>query len=111
LKVAIIGSRNCPMNDEIFTKISENVPRNCTEVVSGGALGIDTLAERFAKENSIRKKIFLPDYARFGKSAPLIDIIEYSDYVLAFWNGNSRGTAFVIAKCVELEKNVKIIRF
>ena len=45
---------------------------------------------------------FLPEYEKYGRSAPLkrnITIIEHSDLVLAFWDGASRGTKFVIDNC------------
>jgi len=44
----------------------------------------------------------LPKYEKFDRSAPLkrnIEIIEYGDLVLAFWDGKSRGTKFVIDSC------------
>jgi len=67
--------------------------------VSGGARGVDTLAEKYADKNDIPKLIFLPDYAKYGKIAPLIrnkKIVDNSDIIIAFWDGVSRGTKFTI---------------
>lgn len=106
MKVAIIGSR-C-----LTVKNLENyLPSNTTEIVSGGAIGIDTCAEKYAKINNLPIKIFLPKYEKYGKAAPLkrnIEIIDYADMVIAFWDGTSRGTKFVIDKCKEKKKNIKI---
>jgi hypothetical protein len=54
----------------------------------------------------------LPDYKRYGKGAPLkrnLEIIEYADRVIAFWDGKSRGTKFVIDQCEKINKPVEVI--
>ena len=96
LKVAIIGSRNLKVND--FSKF---LPSDTTEIVSGGARGIDTCARKYAKSNGIKLTEFFPDYDTYGRIAPLIRndmIIDYADMVLGFWDGESNGTAYVIKK-------------
>jgi len=91
MKVAIIGSRN------LQVKMEEYLPKNISLIISGGARGIDTLAEEYADRNGIPKLIFLPDYKRYGKRAPLIRnklIVDNADIIIAFWDGQSRGTKF-----------------
>lgn len=54
---------------------------------------------------------FLPEYGKYGRAAPLkrnLQIIEYADLVLAFWDGESRGTAYVIRKCREMNVPCKV---
>lgn len=106
MKVAIIGSRNLQVDHlEAF------IPPEATEIVSGGAKGIDTCAREFALANNIKLTEFLPDYDKHGKSAPLernIQIIEHSDLVLAFWDGKSRGTKYVIDTCKERGVPIKV---
>ncbi len=115
MRIAIIGSRHLDYKkhfDFVLEKLNENVPVNATEIVSGGAVGIDSIAERFAAEKGIKTKIFLPDYDAYGKKAPIlrnIEIVEYCHYLIAIWDGDSRGTAFTVAKCVENGVPVKII--
>lgn len=97
MKLAIIGSRNL-----IVENFDTYIPENTTEIVSGGARGIDTCAAKYAETNGIKLTVFLPEYNLYGKSAPLkrnLSIITYSDCVLAFWDGKSRGTKFVIDNC------------
>lgn len=97
MKVAIIGSRNL-----IVDNLEDYLPEQTTEIVSGGAKGIDTCARKYALKNKLKLTEFLPKYSLFGKAAPLkrnIEIIEYADIVLAFWDGKSRGTKFVIDNC------------
>lgn len=63
--------------------------------------------------NGLKLTEFLPEYERFGRTAPLkrnITIIENADLVLAFWDGKSRGTKFVIDSCEKLGVVVRVIR-
>lgn len=109
MRVAVIGSRNLRIDD-----LGKYLPENTTEIVSGGARGIDSDARKYAEENSIPLTEFLPEYKRFGKGAPLkrnLQIIEYADMVLAFWDGKSHGTKFVIDHCHELDVPVQVIIF
>lgn len=48
---------------------------------------------------------YLPEYERYGRAAPIKrndKIIQSAEMVLAFWDGKSRGTAYVISKCKKL---------
>ena len=106
MKVAIIGSRSLKV-----TNLEDYLPSDTTEIVSGGAIGIDRCAEEYAKSRGIPTKIFLPDYNRFGKGAPLkrnVEIIDYADTVIAFWDGTSHGTRFVIEEAKKKGKPVRI---
>lgn len=106
MKVAVIGSRELTVSD-----LGRYLPENTTEIVSGGAKGVDTSAREYALSHDIKLTEFLPEYTRFGRNAPLkrnITIIEYSDIVLAFWDGKSRGTKFVIDNCRRLGVEVRV---
>ena len=97
MKVAIVGSRGLLVED-----LGQYLPETVTEIVTGGAKGIDSCAMRYAEAHQIKLVTFLPDYRRYGRGAPLkrnIEIIEYTDCVLAFWDGKSSGTRFVIDEC------------
>ncbi|HBJ10849.1 MAG TPA: hypothetical protein DDY61_03955 [Ruminococcaceae bacterium] len=56
---------------------------------------------------------FLPEYKKYSRSAPLkrnLQIIAYADEVLAFWDGESHGTKYVIENCKKQNKQVKIFK-
>jgi len=100
MRLAIVGSRT--FNDYEYLKSAIRKLVNVYEIqciVSGGAKGADSLAERFAKENNIKTMIFPADWVKYGKKAGYIrnkDIILNSDTVIAFWDGISKGTKISI---------------
>ena len=106
MKIAVVGSRGLKVND-----LGRYLPAGVTEIVSGGARGIDTCAREYAEKNRIKLTEFLPQYEKYGRSAPLkrnLLIIDYADLVLAFWDGNSKGTKYVIEQCKKQNKEIKI---
>lgn len=64
MKIAIVGSRS------INSVELEKYISGCDEIVSGGAIGVDSFAARYARENNIILTEFLPDYKRYGRGAP-----------------------------------------
>ena len=107
MRIAIIGSRNADRQN-----IAEHLPPDVTEIVSGGARGIDTQAAQYAIANGIRLTEFLPEYEKYNRGAPLKrneQIAQYADEALVFWDGRSRGTKHTIDLFRKLGKSVKII--
>lgn len=97
MKVAVIGSRGLHVDH-----LEDYLPEGVTEIVSGGARGIDACAKDYALRHGLKLTEFLPEYEKYGRGVPLrrnITIIEYADFVLAFWDGKSRGTKYVIDNC------------
>ena len=106
--VAVVGSRG------LFAEnLGEYLPDDVTEIVSGGARGIDACAAKYAKENGIKLTEFLPDYKKYGRSAPIKRnnlIVDRADLVLAFWDGKSKGTGYVIEYCKKAGKALTVIQ-
>ena len=106
MKIAIVGSRNLKVNN-----LKKYLPKNVTEIVSGGARGVDTSAKEYADTHGLKFKEFLPEYEKYGRRAPLVRndlIIDYADAVIAFWDGTSKGTKYVIDRCKKVNKDIKI---
>ncbi|MCD8157843.1 MAG: hypothetical protein LUD77_02805 [Clostridiales bacterium] len=107
MKIAIIGSRNLHI-----TNLEKYLPEDTTEIVSGGARGIDSDARKYALQNNLPLKEFLPNYNKYGRKAPLkrnLEIIAYADLVIAFWDGQSHGTKYVIDNCRKHGVPVKVV--
>ena len=66
MKVLIAGSRSIKEFD-----LEKHIPPQTKLIISGGASGIDTLAEKYADKHRISKLILRPQYGEFGKAAPL----------------------------------------
>ena len=81
MRIAVIGSRGLMVDD-----LGKYLPDNVTEIVSGGARGVDSCARSYAQTHGIKLTEFLPEYEKFGRSAPLkrnITIIQNADLVVA----------------------------
>ena len=108
MKVAIIGSRSVTAID-----LDALVPPGATEILSGGAKGVDTLARLWAESRGLPGTELRPDYARYGRAAPLkrnVLLVQSADLVLAIWDGVSPGTAFTIAECSRQGKRCIVVR-
>ncbi len=106
MKVAIVGSRSIAVTD-MGMYISDG-----DEIVSGGAIGVDSCAAEYAKENGLKLTVFLPQYERYGRAAPIVrnkKIVEYADKIIAFWDGSSKGTLSVIKYAEKMGKLCEII--
>ena len=107
MKLAIIGSRTLGEQD-----ICRFIPPGVTEIVSGGARGIDRQAAAYARANGIPLTEFLPDYARYGRGAPHRrnrQIAEYAEAALVIWDGCSRGTQHTADLFREQQKPVTVV--
>ena len=106
MKIAIIGSRSIH-NVDIGRYITD-----CDEIVSGGAIGVDTCAAEYASTHGIKLKVFYPQYNRYGRAAPIMrnqDIVDYADRVIAFWDGTSKGTISTVRYAEHSGKACEII--
>ena len=106
MKVAVVGSRSIFATD-ISMYISDG-----DEIVSGGAVGVDSCAAEYAKKNGLKLTVFLPQYERYGRAAPIArnkKIVDYADKIIAFWDGKSKGTLSVIKYAQKTGKLCEII--
>jgi len=114
MKLAVIGSRSLNKNVlDVITQVVTKSKNPISEIVTGGAAGVDTIAETFAKNNNIKSTIFLPQYKTYGKKATFIrnnEILKNSDAVLAIWDGISKGTFYTINQAKKLGLKVMIVR-
>lgn len=111
MKVIIAGSRNFK-NYELIEQTMSELGLDIDEVVCGGARGADRLGELWAKNHKIPVKYFLPKWHEFGKSAGYkrnVEMAEYADYLVAFWDKESRGTRHMIETMGNIHKHGMVI--
>lgn len=107
--LAVIGSRGFSNYTLLKEFLDTEKP---VKIVSGGASGADALAKKYAEERDIELVEILPDYETYGKVAPILrnkKIVSISDGVLAFWDGESKGSKYTVDYAIEQGKHVQII--
>ena len=115
-RIAIIGSRTITNEAYVFSVLNFYLRRlleeNEVTIISGGALGIDKIAEKFAEEKGLKTEIYKPEYDKFPpRVAPILrnqTIVENSDYLMAITTG-SKGTASTIKMAEKKGIPIKII--
>lgn len=98
MKTIIAGSREGFVFDEVVKAVEES-GFEITEVVSGGARGVDRFGETWANLNHVPIKQFIPDWDGLGKKAGHVrnrDMGDYADALVALWDGVSKGTKGMI---------------
>lgn len=110
-RVAIVGSRDFKNLDAVVEYV-KSLPAG-TIVVSGGARGVDTVAQETAFACGLQVTVYHPQWGKYGNSAGYRRnelIVNNCDRVVAFWTGKSRGTKHTINIAEKMKKPCEIIR-
>jgi len=116
VKLLVTGSRSI-VDDAFVDAVLNNLGIDVTELVHGGAIGVDTAAGRWAVRKGIPVHIRRPDFKtwpihrlRWKAYTPRdIEMVDEADQVVAIWNGHSRGTRLTYQyaeKCSKLHRLV-----
>jgi len=111
MRTIVVGSRTFTDYDAL-KMVLDNPPWEITEIVSGGARGADSLGERWATENGVECSVFHPNWS-IGRQAGIIRNIEmakYAEALIAFWDGESRGTKHMIEEAKKRKLKVFVVR-
>ena len=107
MKLLIVGSRSITDFD-----LRPYVSAEVNAIISGGACGVDRLAEKYADTYRISKYIIRPRYELYGRYAPLKrneEMIDMCDAVLVIWDKCSKGTKYTIEYAKKNKKPITII--
>ncbi len=114
-RVVIAGCRDYNDYDEakryIDFCLSHIRKENHIVIVSGCASGADAMGERYAQENGFDVEKYPAEWEKYGRSAGPrrnMKMAEVSDYVICFWDGESRGTKSMISYAKQYGKPIKI---
>jgi len=110
MRMIIAGSRDF-VNYFMFKKLIQGHKDKITTVISGGAEGADSMGEQFARENGIPFEVYPADWDKYGRSAGSIRnelMASKAEGLIAFWDGQSRGTKHMIDTAKKKNLYVKI---
>lgn len=112
MKVIVCGGRSLDDYDLVKNVMDEVAARiDIDEIVCGEARGADSLGKRWAIENGIPVISFPAEWDIYGKSAGIrrnSSMGSYADYVIAFWDGESRGTKHMIHYMEQNDKHGEV---
>lgn len=98
--------------DESFrTIINEGIE---IQIVCGEAKGADQLGKRYAQEHGIPVVSFPAEWNRYGKSAGYrrnVEMAKYANALIAFWNGESKGTKHMIDTAKQFGLSATVVRY
>jgi len=112
MKTIIAGSRDITAYHIVLDAYAK-APFRVTEIVSGGARGVDKLGEEVAKNNYLPIKVFPANWNKYGNRAGPIRNAEMADYaeaLIAVWDGKSKGTANMIQQATKKGLQVFVYR-
>ena len=107
MKLLIAGSRSIKEFD-----LSPYVPKETELIISGGAEGVDRIAEEYADTHRMSNLILRPRYELYGRAAPLKrneKMIEIADAVLVVWDGASRGARYTMEYAKKKNKPLTVV--
>jgi hypothetical protein len=115
MKVIIAGGRYFD-NYELLSTKCDKILQNQDDVIiiSGGAKGADSLGEKYAKERGYKLEIFPAKWDEHGKKAGIMRNVEMADNansLIAFWDGNSRGTKHMVETATNKGLSVRVIKY
>lgn len=114
-KVIIAGGRDFDDYDRLRKTCAHFLRDKAqVEVVCGNAKGADTLGALFANQCGHTVKYFPADWDQYGKAAGYIrnhEMARYADALIAFWDGESRGTKNMIEEAEKLGLPVRVLTY
>ena len=116
-KVIIAGGRefnNYELMCKKVDRILSNKNTSEIQIISGNARGADKLGEKYAKDNNISLMCFPANWKRYGKRAGYIrneQMAKEADALIAFWDGQSKGTKHMIDIARSKGLLIRVIRY
>jgi hypothetical protein len=114
MKIIIAGSRRLHPPTACITRLLERRGwlTSITEVVCGGAAGVDWSGERWAIQHGVPIHKMRADWDRYGRRAGPIRnqlMAEYADGLIAIWDGESTGTSHMVQAMCRQRKPLYLV--
>lgn len=120
MKLIVAGGRDFDdaqyMQESINSWVESNLSTSNAEVIliCGEARGADLLARKLFEANNLPIESFPANWNKYGKRAGLLrneQMAEVADALIAFWDGESRGTKHMIETMKKLNKPVQVFTY
>ena len=114
MKIIIAGGRTFDNYELLFEKCEQAFSLQTEiEIVTGKCVGADSLGEQYAKEKGYKITEFPADWDKYGKAAGYKrneQMALYADALIAFFDGESKGTKLMIELAKKHELKVKVVK-
>ena len=116
-RVIIAGGRdfkNYNLLEEKCDRLLSQREKDDIVIISGGAIGVDTLGLKYADKRGYKTRVFIPNWHEHGKSAGFIrntEMSENADALIAFWDNKSHGTKHMIDTAKKKGLIVRVINY
>ena len=117
MRIIIAGSREYNNYEEaakLIDKFIKDVNSSNVVIVSGGAKGADKIGEEYAARNDLDCVVYKANWGKYGKQAGIIrngEMAKNADCLLAFWDGESRGTYIMINTAKKRKLKVRVFNY
>ena len=115
-KIIIAGGRDfndyeavCKALDSLLAEFDDEIL-----IISGGAKGGDVLGERYAREHGLAVIVYSAVWEKYGPKhteSRNEQMAAITDRLVAFWDGQSKGTGFLIQFMQQLGKPVHVFDY
>jgi hypothetical protein len=117
-KVVVAGGRDFTnynlLKEKVDNILSQKKLTHKILILSGKSIGADCLGEIYALENNLEILSYPADWDKFGKKAGVkrnAEMINDADALIAFWNGSSQGTKYMIDIATKKGKMIRVINY
>lgn len=117
MRIIIAGSREYNNYEEavkLIDKFIKDVNSSNVVIVSGGAKGADKIGEEYAARNDLDCVVYKANWGKYGKQAGIIrngEMAKNADCLLAFWDGESRGTYNMVNTAKKRKLKVRVFNY
>lgn len=111
IRVAVVGSRDFANLDLVRMVVDRLGEGDGVIIISGDARGVDRTAQEEAASIGLVVEVYPAEWAIHGKSAGYVrnvDMVKRADKVIAFWDGQSKGTRFSIEQALKQQKRLEV---
>ena len=121
MRLIIAGSRGFA-TEKHYTLLKEHCNKFLEQyeeiiVICGGATGADSLGKKWAEENNLSIEMFIPEWHKDGRYNPSAGLsrnrlmAKSADRLIAFWDGQSRGTENMINNAVDYNLDFSVVEY